>query len=80
MTEERSRLLAERALGGGDEILQALIDLDRLSEGARARLKAAFGDVVIVLAVKVLDVERDARVPRAAAISALAADFRLPAP
>src|ERR1051325_9014347 len=54
-----SQAAAEGALGRGDRAGAARIDLDRLTQGARQSLEAAFDDMVVVLAVKILDVQGD---------------------
>src|SRR6202045_4756073 len=51
---------AESALGRGDRAGAARIDLDRLTQRACQPLEAGFDDVVVILAVKVFDVQRDA--------------------
>ena len=50
------------ALGRGHAAPLARVDGDRLAQRARQRLEAGLGDVVAVLAVEVLDVQRDAGV------------------
>src|SRR5712691_12228839 len=51
---------AEGALGRGDRAGAARVDLDRLPQGACQPLEARFDDMVIVLAVDILDVQREA--------------------
>src|ERR1700675_3150811 len=48
---------AEGALGRGDRAGAARVDLDRLPQGACQTLEAGFDDMVVVLAVEVLDVQ-----------------------
>ena len=48
----------ERALGGGDRIGVAGIDREGSAQHARYRLEAGLGDVVVVLAIEVDDVQR----------------------
>src|SRR6185312_17290964 len=55
---------SERALGRGDRILLARIDLGGFAQRPGHGLEGAFGDVVIVVAVEILDVEGDAGVCR----------------
>ena len=52
----------QRPLGRGDAAALARVDRDRGAERAGEPLEAGLGDVVVVLAVEVLDVERDAGV------------------
>ena len=59
----RSSIL-EPALGGGDAGLLARVDGDRRLQHPRQRLEAGLGDMVVVAAVEVLDMERDAGVLR----------------
>jgi hypothetical protein len=51
---------AQCPFGRRDRAGAARVDLDRLPQGARQTPKARLDDVVIVLAVHVLDVESDA--------------------
>src|ERR1700731_2649713 len=48
---------AESALGRGDRAGAARVDLDRLTQRACQPLETGFDDVVIILAVEILDVE-----------------------
>src|SRR5579863_7757701 len=52
---------AEGALGRGDRAGAARVDLDRLPQRACQPLEAGFDDMVIVLAVDILDVQRETR-------------------
>src|SRR3546814_574643 len=53
---------SERALGGGHGVGLARVDLDGLAERAGQTLKAGLDDMVIVRAVEVLHVQRQAGV------------------
>src|SRR6266478_3692608 len=51
---------AERPFRRGNLVSAPLIDADRLAQRARQALEAGFDDVVVVLAVNILDVQCDA--------------------
>ena len=59
-----SVLSYEPALGGGHALCLARVDGDRRLQHPRQRLEAGLGDVMVVAAVEVLDVERHAGVLR----------------
>src|SRR5690606_1541859 len=48
-------------LGRGNRVALAWVDLDRLAQRSGKRLVHAFGDMMVVLAVEHLDVQRDPR-------------------
>src|SRR5258706_11669728 len=60
MTAMLTRRALERALGRRHRGGTARIDRDRLAQRARQTLEARFDDVMVVLAVQILDMQRDA--------------------